>query len=890
MKKIIFVLTLMLSLLLLACNGEIKYEISFEGEDTIELSIGDTYELKYSLTNDGTAGIELYSDIVTLEGNMLTAVKEGSSSLLIYCNEDKGITKEVNIIVKAKISSLNIDVKTELVVGEEVEIKVIPNEEGELNLTYSLDNDVLSINEETKKLVANKTGKAVLTVKDEVLNISANVEITVLNKIESFDVSDLVLKLEEEKELQISYDNTCKVEFILSTKDDIVTVDGLKVKANKTGKTVITVTDKITNLSKEVNVEVKKVLTDFVVVFGEAVVGKEVTADYSYEKDVEVNFEITFSNDNLTLENGKIIAKKEGNVKVTVLEINSGIVKEYDLTVEKGKEDPDQLLNNLLDWAINEVGTCGEFEVILPETHPDYQCEYVWESSDESIFALDGFLEYLEFDTDVDITCKVIYEGKEKSKTFTFTILGYAFQELAQKFEKQFPGGRIFQTMNLVTNYPDYYGGTIIKWESSNPDVFTNKGEYIKPVNNTNIILYYTIQLGSPNLSRNFEVELEVEGMTITDVKEEIVSWAKDNIGINGAIDENTIFPNYLEEYGAELIWFDAFGNPLVVEKFVGNPIYSQGVDVQLKIIYKGHSALVDLHYNTLSAEITDMWDAIEIFTNTISEFNVREYEYNLVNWNSFEKGYIPFYNNNDSQIIESILPYTYGKQRTGIKKSSTEYVVVHDTGNPGAGANAEMHNRYITNLNNDSKSSSISWHFTVDERSIYQHLPLDEVAWHAGDGSRKYGEVYFNNDYQAWSIGGGNYNGIGIESCIDKGSDYTKTMRILAKLVAELLIDFELSIDRVKQHNHFSGKNCPQVMRENDRWNEFILLVQLEYFAKTTLKGVKFEWKSLSDCLDNTGRVTSDQPVGTKLNYQVTATYQGESKTYTYTSVLKAR
>ena len=641
MKKIIFVLTLMLSLLLLACNGEIKYEISFEGEDTIELSIGDTYELKYSLTNDGTAGIELYSDIVTLEGNMLTAVKEGSSSLLIYCNEDKGITKEVNIIVKAKISSLNIDVKTELVVGEEVEIKVIPNEEGELNLTYSLDNDVLSINEETKKLVANKTGKAVLTVKDEALNISANVEITVLNKIESFDVSDLVLKLEEEKELQISYDNTCKVDFILSTKDDIVTVDGLKVKANKTGKTVITVTDKITNLSKEVNVEVKKVLTDFVVVFGEAVVGKEVTADYSYEKDVEVNFEITFSNDNLTLENGKIIAKKEGNVKVTVLEINSGIVKEYDLTVEKGKEDPDQLLNNLLDWAINEVGTCGEFEVILPETHPDYQCEYVWESSDESIFALDGFLEYLEFDTDVDITCKVIYEGKEKSKTFTFTILGYAFQELAQKFEKQFPGGRIFQTMNLVTNYPDYYGGTIIKWESSNPDVFTNKGEYIKPVNNTNIILYYTIQLGSPNLSRNFEVELEVEGMSITDVKEEIVSWAKDNIGINGAIDENTIFPNYLEEYGAELIWFDAFGNPLVVEKFVGNPIYSQGVDVQLKIIYKGHSALVDLHYNTLSAEITDMWDAIEIFTNTISEFNVREYEYNLVNWNSFEKGYI---------------------------------------------------------------------------------------------------------------------------------------------------------------------------------------------------------------------------------------------------------
>ena len=76
----------------------------------------------------------------------------------------------------------------------------------------------------------------------------------------------------------------------------------------------------------------------------------------------------------------------------------------------------------------------------------------------------------------------------------------------------------------------------------------------------------------------------------------------------------------------------------------------------------------------------------------------------------------------------------------------------------------------------------------------------------------------------------------------------------------------------------------------ENNRWKEFILLVQLEYFAKTVLKGVDFEWTSLTDCLDNHGRVTSKQNVGTELKYQVKATYDGESRTYSFTNKIVSR
>ncbi|AME08046.1 hypothetical protein AUL54_17845 [Bacillus sp. SDLI1] len=30
----------------------------------------------------------------------------------------------------------------------------------------------------------------------------------------------------------------------------------------------------------------------------------------------------------------------------------------------------------------------------------------------------------------------------------------------------------------------------------------------------------------------------------------------------------------------------------------------------------------------------------------------------------------------------------------------------------------------------------AVSRHFTVDDSVVYQHLPLDENGWHAGDGT----------------------------------------------------------------------------------------------------------------------------------------------------------
>ena len=338
-----------------------------------------------------------------------------------------------------------------------------------------------------------------------------------------------------------------------------------------------------------------------------------------------------------------------------------------------------------------------------------------------------------------------------------------------------------------------------------------------------------------------------------------------------------------------------ASGGELDLNFSVDNPILGDDLGVVVKMVCKDNTKYtLDMSFKVALSPITDPWQKIELFVNTISQSEVSAFSYLLINWNGYSNGYVPFVTEAPLDIIQDILSYTDGKNRTGITKTSTEYVVVHDTGSPSQGADATMHNNYIKNLNysSDPDKRVVSWHFTIDDKLCYQHLPLDEVAWHAGDGSHRFGDIYTNSTYKKTDcIGGGNYNGIGIESCVNKGTDYSYTMRRLAKLVATMLVKYNLGVDRVKQHWHFSGKNCPQVMRDNKRWDEFMYLVKLEYYCMTELKGVSFEWTSLTpDIMDNEGRILDKQPNNTTVSYKVKATLNGTSKEYTFSSVLKLK
>ena len=107
-----------------------------------------------------------------------------------------------------------------------------------------------------------------------------------------------------------------------------------------------------------------------------------------------------------------------------------------------------------------------------------------------------------------------------------------------------------------------------------------------------------------------------------------------------------------------------------------------------------------------------------------------------------------------------------------------------------------------------------VSWHSTVDDHAIVQHLPDYETAYHAGDGKD----------------GPGNATSIGIEICVNAGGDFEAAKANAAALVRLLMEEHGIPLDNVVQHNHWNGKDCPKTIRATPRaWEAFLGLCRGE-------------------------------------------------------------
>ena len=139
-------------------------------------------------------------------------------------------------------------------------------------------------------------------------------------------------------------------------------------------------------------------------------------------------------------------------------------------------------------------------------------------------------------------------------------------------------------------------------------------------------------------------------------------------------------------------------------------------------------------------------------------------------------------------------------------------YLTIHETGNAARGADAAAHASY---LKGDAAANAlVSWHYTVDDHAIVQHLPDTETAYHAGDGTK----------------GPGNTKSIGIEICVDAGGNFEKAKENAAALVRLLRAEHGIPLERVVQHNHWNGKDCPRTIRNTPGgWEEFLKLCKGE-------------------------------------------------------------
>ena len=140
------------------------------------------------------------------------------------------------------------------------------------------------------------------------------------------------------------------------------------------------------------------------------------------------------------------------------------------------------------------------------------------------------------------------------------------------------------------------------------------------------------------------------------------------------------------------------------------------------------------------------------------------------------------------------------------------KYITIHETGNAAKGADAAAHGAYLDSA--AGEDDLVSWHYTVDDHAIVQHLPDYETAYHAGDGKD----------------GPGNTTSIGIEICVNAGGDFAQAQANAAALVRLLMEEHGIPLDNVVQHNHWNGKDCPKTIRATaGAWEAFLALCRGE-------------------------------------------------------------
>lgn len=114
--------------------------------------------------------------------------------------------------------------------------------------------------------------------------------------------------------------------------------------------------------------------------------------------------------------------------------------------------------------------------------------------------------------------------------------------------------------------------------------------------------------------------------------------------------------------------------------------------------------------------------------------------------------------------------------------------ITIHNTANDAPAKNEVS---YMKTNNNE-----VSFHIAIDDTEAIQAIPFNRNAWHAGDGGN----------------GDGNRNYIAVEICYSKsgGTKFTNAENRAVKEVAMLCKQLGFTVNNIKAHRDFSGKNCP--------------------------------------------------------------------------------
>lgn len=144
---------------------------------------------------------------------------------------------------------------------------------------------------------------------------------------------------------------------------------------------------------------------------------------------------------------------------------------------------------------------------------------------------------------------------------------------------------------------------------------------------------------------------------------------------------------------------------------------------------------------------------------------------------------------------------------------NNPQCIVVHNTDNFAAGANARAHAK----AQHDGDFQNMSAHYYVDDGdTAYQSAPHSRGCWHVGIN---YGNGNLFGSY-------GNRNSIGVEMCVQGGYNYEKAFQHTVELVKYLMKETGIPASRVYRHLDICSKNCPSQIIAKGDWTRFKKLI----------------------------------------------------------------
>ena len=735
-------------------------------------------------------------------------------------------------------------------------------------------------------IMSCKDGEKTKTINNDDF-VPVSISQVVLDKDTFYSDEEIVLS----GKIFVIYSDNSELRF--SLKDEAVSYD---VSDLKIGNNLILITYNFdgTNLSYEVDLEIIERSSD---------VDKVVTMT-----NPKLKKQVFTSNEEIILEGTCVLTKESGTVEVFNF-TNADVTLPSEIKVGDNLaiityKGSDVTLTITITFTVIEVSSSDDNLAIEVETflrnkyegfeithsldlvfeYKDVSIDY--ESLNTKILSHGGKYYQPILDTTVDIQYYFLIGNDEYTGIITLIAKGYGdYIDATFAILDNLVPSKVYEDFTMITSYEEYYASII--W--SVDGVVCEDGLVSIPKLGDDYTIELNCRVTADNKTRDKNYTIYCSMLTdvqrINKVMNQFTDLFKDLV-----IDDDYPLPTKEDHYGCRLTWYSYNPDMLTNEGKYTEPLFDININFMLTVTYGQDSDRKIITIKLKGHQYDDTWDKVEYFLNRIHQEEIKTQKYTLYGSEegyyyvtAYNEGYLPFYTTDELSLIVDYLP-NGTNLKPDVLRSYTYFITLHNTGMAAPSATAKGLNDYI-----HSTDRQASWHFAVDDKEAYNHVPVDEASWHAGDGGRSVNQIWYSSDYRFYGIGGGNYYSVGIEMCVNSGGDFNWTMRNTAKLVSSLLVKYHLDPSRIRQHYDYSGKDCPQVLRHANRWGEMLELISLEYFARTQLNGVEFEWTSLNpDIMDNTGTVINNPKVDTEIGYKVKVTFNGEAREYTYTSLLQ--